>query len=98
MKNKANKINKVAAIKYDINDNAPRITAKGMGIIGDSIINKAKESNVPIYKDEILIETLSKIEIGDEIPVELYEVVSQILIFVNDLDKMEAKINETTTK
>lgn len=93
-----NKTNKVAAIKYDINDNAPIVTAKGKGIIGDSIINKAKENNVPIYKDEVLIESLSKIEIGEEIPVELYDVVSQILIFVNDLDKMEAKINERATK
>ena len=56
------------------------------------IIAKAKENDVPFYKDNKLAETLSKLEIGDAIPPELYEVVAEILVFVDDMDKMKAKL------
>ena len=52
------------------------------------------ESNVPTYKDDKLADTLSRLKIGDMIPTELYEVVAEILVFVNDLDKLKAKIDQ----
>ena len=55
---------------------------------------KAKENDVPFYKDNKLAETLSKLEIGDAIPPELYEVVAEILVFVDDMDKMKAKLQQ----
>ena len=60
----------------------------------DRIIAKAKENDVPFYKDNKLAETLSKLEIGDAIPPELYEVVAEILVFVDDMDKMKAKLQQ----
>ena len=48
---------------------------------------------MPTYKDDKLADTLSRLEIGDMIPPELYEVVAEILVFVNDMDKIRAKIN-----
>ena len=45
-------------------------------------------------KDNKLAETLSKLEIGDAIPPELYEVVAEILVFVDDMDKMKAKLQQ----
>ena len=58
----------------------------------EKIIEKAKESDVPIYEDSKLASTLSKLELGDMIPPELYEVVAEILVFVDDCDKMKSKV------
>ena len=60
-------------------------------------IEKAKEADVPIHRDDDLAKTLSKLEIGDLIPVELYEVVAEILVFVDRMDKIKAKIDAKNT-
>jgi flagellar biosynthesis protein len=88
---KKDKIKKVAAIKYDVNETAPIVIAKGMGIVADKIIEKADEEELPIYRDEKLVETLTKLDIGDMIPPELYQVVAEILVFVSDLDDLYKK-------
>ena len=62
-------------------------------ILADKIIEKAKESDVPLYEDAKLASTLSKLEIGDMIPPELYGVVAQILVFVDNLDKLKGKMD-----
>lgn len=82
------------AIEYVPGEAAPKILATGKGVIADKIIERAKESNVPTYKDDKLADTLSRLKIGDMIPTELYEVVAEILVFVNDLDKLKAKIDQ----
>lgn len=81
------------AISYDIDDAAPKILATGKGAMAEKIIQKAKESDVPLYKDNKLANTLSKLQIGDMIPPELYEVVAEILVFVDDMDKLKAKVD-----
>ncbi len=55
-------------------------------------MKQQKKNDVPLYKDNKLANTLSKLEIGDVIPPELYEVVAEILVFVDDMDKLKAKI------
>lgn len=88
-----NKIVKTAvALEYDPSDDAPRVIASGTGVLADKIIEKAKESNVPIHQDDKLAQTLSKLEIGEMIPPELYEVVAEILIFVDSMDKIKNKL------
>lgn len=87
------KIKKAAAIKYEAIDEAPKIIAKGSGIIADNILEKADETNIPIYKDEKLVEELTKLDLGDFIPPELYQVVAEIMVFVTDLDKLYDKVN-----
>lgn len=82
------------AIEYVPGEAAPKILATGKGVIANKIIERAKESNVPTYKDDKLADTLSRLKIGDMIPTELYEVVAEILVFVNDLDKLKAKIDQ----
>ena len=59
----------------------------------EKIIEKAKENDVPLYKDNKLADTLSKLKIGDAIPPELYEVVAEILVFVDDMDRLKAKLD-----
>ena len=80
------------AIEYVPGEAAPKILATGKGQVAEKIIEKAKESNVPLYKDNKLADTLSRLKIGDMIPPELYEVVAEILVFVDDMDKMKAKL------
>ena len=80
------------ALEYDPQDIAPRVLATGQGIVADKIIDIAKESDVPVHKDEQLANTLSKLDVGDAIPPELYEVVAEILVFVDAMDKLKAKM------
>ncbi len=80
------------AVAYEPGEAAPKILATGKGEIAEKIIEKAKENDVPLYKDNKLADTLSKLQIGDAIPPELYEVVAEILVFVDDMDKLKAKL------
>jgi len=76
---------KAVAIKYETTDNAPKVVAKGRGYIADKIIQLAKQHGVPLKEDEALVEVLSKLDLYEEIPVELYKAVAEILVFVYKL-------------
>ncbi len=80
------------ALQYKKGDDAPTILASGKGHMADRIIEEAKKHDVPFYQDNALAETLSKLEIGDAIPPELYEAVAEILVFVNDCEKLKSKM------
>ncbi len=80
------------ALSYEPGDVAPKILATGKGELAERIIQKGKEENIPLYKDNKLANTLSKLEIGDSIPPELYDVVAEILVFVDDMDRLRSKI------
>lgn len=80
------------AIQCNPDEVAPKILASGTGIIADKIIEKAKSSDVPLYEDNKLANTLSKLDIGEYIPPELYSIVAEILVFVDNLDKIKGKI------
>ena len=82
------------AIQYNPDEVAPKILASGTGIIADQIIEKAKSSDVPLYEDNKLANTLSKLDIGEYIPPELYSIVAEILVFVDNLDKIKGKIHD----
>lgn len=86
------------AVAYDPGDVAPRILASGKGEVAERIIEKAKENDVPLHKDHKLADTLSKLQIGDAIPPELYDVVAEILVFVDDMDRMKAKLDGVKKK
>lgn len=82
------------AVAYEPGEAAPKIIAAGKGIVAEKIIEKAKEAEIPFYRDDKLANTLSKLEIGDTIPPELYEVVAEILVFVDDMDKLREKVKD----
>ncbi len=86
--NAENELQKVVAIKYNPADIAPKVVAKGAGYVAGRILDRAAQNKIPIYKDAALVKELSKIELGNNIPPELYEVVAQVLIFISDLDKL----------
>ena len=82
------------AISYEPNDDAPKVIASGKGYLADKIIERAKEADIPLHKDEKLANTLSKLEIGSMIPPELYEVVAEILVFVDKMDRIKGKVED----
>ena len=69
------------ALHYD-KSGAPRVVAKGRGSIGEKIIEIARAHDIPIEQNEVLAGALSHVELGDEIPAELYKAVAEVLIFV----------------
>ncbi len=86
--NRKNREQQAAALGYDLEkDSAPKILAKGKADIAEKILEKAEEKNIPIQTDQDLVKTLLALEIGQEIPVELYEVVAEILAFIYSLEE-----------
>lgn len=87
-----NKVKTAVALGYDPEkDNAPTVIASGKGALAERIIEKAKESDIPVHEDDKLAGTLSNLDIGEAIPPELYEVVAEVLVFVDAMDKIMAK-------
>lgn len=71
------------ALHYEKKDGgAPRVVAKGRGDIGEKIIAAAREHGVPLEENAALAEALSTVELGDEIPEELYRAVAEVLTFI----------------
>lgn len=74
---------KAAALRYDTDkEKAPRVVAKGEGTVAENIIKIAELHNLPIKKDEDLIELLSKVELDKEVPEALYRAVAEVFSFV----------------
>ena len=87
MKRKAEQ-NKAVALKYQrARDNAPRVVASGRGCTAQKIIDLARAHGVHIHDDPDLVEVLSQLDLNEEIPPDLYIVVSELLAFVYALNK-----------
>jgi flagellar biosynthesis protein len=83
---------KAVALKYDKEkNNAPLVTAEGTGETAKNIIKIAEENGIPIQKDEDLVNMLSQIELNQEIPVELYQAVSEVFSFIYGISNKEKK-------
>lgn len=72
---------KAVALEYD-GEHAPVVTAKGEGVIAEKIIEMAKENGIHIDENPLLVEALGDVSLQDEIPVELYKAVAEIIGFV----------------
>jgi flagellar biosynthesis protein FlhB len=88
-----NPIHLAIAIKYDSNEmGAPRVVAKGQRLIAERIKELARENDVPIVEDKPLARSLFKnVEVDQEIPVDLYKAVAEILAYVYQLSKGKLK-------
>jgi flagellar biosynthesis protein len=80
MKEPNPKAAKAAALKYD-GENAPTLVAKGYGQLAEKIIETAKQNEVHIHNDPLLLEVLARLDLGDEIPEPLYIAVAKIIAF-----------------
>lgn len=78
---------KAAAIQYKSGqDKAPKLVAKGKGLVAEKIIELAREHGVPIREDKQLVEVLSTLELYEDIPPDLYKAVAEILAFIYKLN------------
>jgi|TARA_Y100000031_G_C8010658_1_gene287938 flagellar biosynthesis protein len=86
------KIEAAVALDYDFHpDNpskdAPRVLAKGKGEVARKIIEVATDHDIPLYEDPDLVEVLYRIDLGEEIPPELYKVIAEVLVFIYTVNK-----------
>ena len=85
---------RAVALEYDKDDphnrgSAPVVTAKGEGFVAQRIVEIARAADVPVVEDAALVSALLSLELGQEIPVELYEAVARVLSWVYRLEKGE---------
>jgi flagellar biosynthesis protein len=78
---------KALALRYDSDYAAPEIVAKGAGLTAERIIAAAREYEVPRYEDPVLARLLWDLELGAEIPEELFEAVAEVLVFIYRAEK-----------
>lgn len=81
---------KAVALRYDPSKEvSPRVIATGKGATAENIIKIAELHNLPIQKDEDLVELLSKVELDKEIPEKLYIAVAEVFRFLYDITREE---------
>jgi flagellar biosynthesis protein len=74
------------AIKYDREkDNAPRVIAKGLRLKAEKLREIAKQYNIPVMRNVALANALYRVDVGQEVPEELYDAVAEVLNFVFEL-------------
>jgi flagellar biosynthesis protein len=78
---------RAAALRYDGGSDAPTVVASGRGEIAEKILAAAREAGVPVREDSLLAEALSALEVGTEIPEELYKAVAETLVWAYRLGK-----------
>lgn len=75
------------ALRYNQEqDNAPKIVASGRGLVAKKILEQAREHGVPVQENPEVAQLLAGLEIGQEVPPELYGVIAEVLAFVYSLD------------
>jgi flagellar biosynthesis protein len=78
---------KAVALRYQSgSDAAPKVVAKGAGLLADRILELAREHGVHVHEDPDMVEVLSKLNVDTEIPEALYRAVAEVLAFVYRLN------------
>jgi flagellar biosynthesis protein len=70
-----------SALRYSEGSGAPEVVATGRGLIAERIVAAAKEAGIPIREDAVLAEALAVLEVGSQIPEELYKAVAEALVW-----------------
>ena len=88
MHNPADTQRTAVALKYDTTaDNAPKVIAKGRGLVAEKIMALAREQGIPMREDPDLVQMLTQIDLDREIPPSLYKVIAELLAFVYRLNQ-----------
>ena len=87
MHSKETKPKKAVALKYSEEMTAPQVVATGQGTLAEKIIAMAEQNGVLLKEDPVLVDALSQLDVGQDIPPELYKVVAEILVFLMNMDK-----------
>jgi flagellar biosynthesis protein len=85
MKDETKKVQQAVALSFD-GKSSPKITAQGKDLVAEEIISIAKKAGIHIHQDPHLSEFLQLLELGDEVPKELYLLIAELIAFVYMLD------------
>lgn len=85
----ADKRKAAIALAYQTGETAPRVVAKGRGLIAQAIIERAKEHGVYVHDSEDLVGLLMQVELDENIPPQLYQAVAELLAWLYRLEKAE---------
>lgn len=77
---------RAAVIKYDEGE-TPRVTAKGSGEIAKQILSLAKEHDIHMQEDPSLLESLLDMDLGENVPPQLYSVIAEVLLLIEEMEK-----------
>ncbi|MDO7905852.1 EscU/YscU/HrcU family type III secretion system export apparatus switch protein [Paenibacillus sp. JX-17] len=81
-------VKRAVALKYTPGQmEAPVVVAKGSGRVADKILEKAMDHGIPVQEDAALVEVLSKLDLDEQIPVELYQLVAEVLTYIYRADQ-----------
>lgn len=75
------------AISYEAGDGAPRVVAKGRGLLAEEIIERAKAAGVFVHESPDLVNLLMQVDLDDHIPPELYVAVAELLAWLYRLER-----------
>jgi flagellar biosynthesis protein len=70
---------RATALRYGGGEGAPELVAKGRGHVAEKILEAARAAGVPVREDPALVQALETLELGQEIPPELYRAVAEAL-------------------
>ncbi len=79
------------ALAYGESDYAPKVVAKGRGLIAEQIIAKAKENNVYVHESKELLSLLMQVDLDDHIPPALYQAIAEILAWLYNLEQAQSQ-------
>jgi flagellar biosynthesis protein len=83
---------RATALRYDRDDNqSPQVIATGSGLIAERIVEIAREQGLPVREDPALAEALSRLELEQEIPPELFVAVAEVLVWAYSLEKRRSR-------
>ena len=89
---------RAVALQYDPANGAPVVVASGMGYLAEKLVEVAVENGVPVYEDSSLATVLAQMELGREIPEELYQAIVEIYVYFLNFDPKDPEKHRRTRK
>ncbi|USG65314.1 EscU/YscU/HrcU family type III secretion system export apparatus switch protein [Brevibacillus ruminantium] len=81
-----------AVIRYDQErDYIPTVTAQGRGHLAEKIMEMARQNDIPLQEDSLLVRNLIDMDLGENIPPQLYSVVAEILLLIEEMEKLKGR-------
>jgi flagellar biosynthesis protein len=82
------------ALAYQAGDTAPKVVAKGRGLVAEEIIARAREHGVFIHESKELVALLSQVDLDEHIPPALYRAVAELLAWIHRIEAAQQAGNE----
>ena len=89
---------RAVALQYGEDDKAPVVVASGMGYLAEKIVDVAQENGVPVYEDDSLASVLTQLNLGQEIPPELYQAIVEIYVYFLNFDVQKRRPKPTAAQ